>query len=164
MPSIKSDGLDDVFAMLKRLGASGEIEGVQKQAVYAGMAVVCDEVVDQIEHFPVQNGYIESDKLPRNVVTDREKRELLKHLGIASMDNKNGTVSTRISFDGYTDIKTKAYPNGLPAVMVARSINSGSSVRQKHPFIRAARAAAKDKAVVAAEKAAREALDKIVEG
>lgn len=164
MPSIKADGLDEVFAMLKRLGAGGEIEGVQKQAVYAGMAVVRDEVVDQIERLPVQNGYLESDKLPRNVVTDREKRELLKHLGIASMDNKNGTVSTRISFDGYTDIKTKAYPNGLPAVMVARSINSGSSVRQKHPFIRAARAAAKDKAVAAAEKAAREALDKIVEG
>ncbi len=164
MPSIKADGLDEVFAMLKRLGAGGEIEGVQKQAVYAGMAVVRDEVVDQIERLPVQNGYLESDKLPRNVVTDREKRELLKHLGIASMDSKNGTVSTRISFDGYTDIKTKAYPTGLPAVMVARSINSGSSVRQKHPFIRAARAAAKEKAVAAAEKAAREALDKIVEG
>lgn len=159
MPSIKVDGLDDVWAAIKSLG--GDIEGVQKQAVYAGMHVIRDEVINQINALPAQDGYIKREDLPRNVITDREKAQLIKHIGIATMEEKNGTVSTRISFDGYTDIKTEAYPNGLPAILVARSINSGSSVRQKHPFIRQARARAKDAAQQAAEKAARDALEKM---
>ena len=56
MPSIKVDGMDDVFARLKTLG--GDIEAVQKVAVYNGMAVIRDEVISQIEHLPVENGYI----------------------------------------------------------------------------------------------------------
>lgn len=159
MPSIKVDGLDDIFAKLKAMG--GDIESVQKQAVYAGMAVIRDEVVRQIEALPEQRGYIKEQDLPRDVITPREKEQLLKHIGIAPMENVGGTVSTRISFDGYTDIKTKKYSNGLPAVLVARSINSGSSVRTKHPFMRQAQAAAKAKAVDAAEQAAREVLKKI---
>lgn len=162
MPSIKVDGLDDVFAMLKSIG--GDIESVQKQAVYAGMAVIRDEVVRQIEALPEQRGYLPKDKLPRDVITPREKEQLLKHIGIAQMDNKDGTVSTRISFDGYTNIVTKKYKKGLPAILVARSINSGSSVRSKHPFMRNARAASKAKALAAAEEAARNALAKLMEG
>lgn len=162
MPSIKVDGLDDVFAMLKSIG--GDIESVQKQAVYAGMAVIRDEVVRQIEALPEQRGYLPKDKLPRDVITPREKEQLLKHIGISQMDNKDGTVSTRISFDGYTNIVTKKYKKGLPAILVARSINSGSSVRSKHPFMRNARAASKAKALAAAEEAARNALAKLMEG
>lgn len=162
MPSMKVDGLDDVFAMLKSVG--GDIEGVQKQAVYAGMSVVRDEVVRQIQALPVQRGYLPEGKLPRDVITPREKEQLLKHIGIAQMDTKNGTVSTAISFDGYTDIKTKKYKKGLPAILVARSINSGSSVRTKHPFMRQAMAASKARAIEAAEAAARGALAKIMEG
>lgn len=162
MPSIKVDGLDDVFAMLKSIG--GDIESVQKQAVYAGMAVIRDEVVRQIEALPEQRGYLPKDKLPRDVITPREKEQLLKHIGIAQMDNKDGTVSTQISFDGYTNIVTKKYKKGLPAILVARSINSGSSVRSKHPFMRNARAASKAKALAAAEEAARNALAKLMEG
>lgn len=162
MPSIKVDGLDDVFAMLKSIG--GDIEGVQKQAVYAGMGVIRDEVVRQIQALPEQRGYLQKGRLPRDVITPREKEQLIKHIGIASMDNKSGTVSTRISFDGYTDIKTKKYKKGLPAILVARSINSGSSVRTKHPFMRHAQAASKAKAIEAAETAAREALAKMMEG
>lgn len=162
MPSIKVDGLDDVFAMLKSIG--GDIESVQKQAVYAGMAVIRDEVVRQIEALPEQRGYLPKDKLPRNVITPREKEQLLKHIGIAQMDTKDGTVSTRISFDGYTNIVTKKYKKGLPAILVARSINSGSSVRSKHQFMRNARAASKAKALAAAEEAARNALAKLMEG
>lgn len=163
MPSIKVDGLDDVFAMLKRLGGDN-IEDVQKVAVYHGMGVIRDEVVRQIQALPVQNGYLPQNKLPRNTITEREKRELIKHIGIAEMDVRNGIVSTAISFDGYTDIKTKKYKKGLPAVLVARSINSGSSMRQKHPFMRQAQAAAKAKAVQAAEAAARAELQKRLEG
>lgn len=162
MPSVKVDGLDEVISRIKAMGE--DVEAVQKQAVYAGMAVIRDEVIKQINALPVQKGYIPKGDLPRDVITPREKEQLLKHIGIASMDTKNGTVSTAISFDGYTDIVTKKYPKGLPAVLVARSINSGSSARQKHPFMRQAQAAAKSKATEAAINAAYDALNKKMEG
>ena len=162
MPSIKVSGMEDVFARLKAIG--GNIENVQKVAVYNGMAVIRDEVVRQINGLPTQNGYLHKKELPRNVITDREKRELLKHVGIAQMDTKNGTVSTSISFDGYTDIKTRAYKKGLPAILVARAVNSGSSVRGKVPFMRMAQAAAKSRAIDAATKAAYDELQKLMEG
>lgn len=164
MPSIRMDGLDDLYARLKALGDGSAIEKVQKHAVYEGMKVIKQEVEAQIRALPEEEGYIESKNLPRNVITKAEKAELIKHIGISDMETKDGTVNNSISFDGYTSIKTKKYPNGLPAVMIARSINSGSSVRQKHPFMRQARAAAKSKAIQAATDAALESLSHIMEG
>lgn len=164
MPSIRLEGLDDVIARLKAIGEGDAIEKVQKHAVYEGMKVIKQEVEAQIRALPEQEGYIKPERLPRNVVTRKEKAELIRHLGIADMDTKSGTVSTSVSFNGYTNIKTKRYPNGLPAVMVARSINSGSSVRRKHPFMRQARAAAKERAIQAATDAALESLKTIMEG
>lgn len=164
MPSIKMDGLDEVYAKLKTLADGSAIEKVQKHAVYEGMKAIKNEVEAQIRALPEKEGYIKPENLPRNVITRREKTELLKHIGIADMDMKGGTVSTSISFGGYTDIKTKKYPNGVPAILIARSINSGSSIRQKHPFMRQARAAAKAKAIQAATDAALESLSEIMEG
>lgn len=164
MPSIKVDGLDDVFAKLKAIGEGKVIEDVQKHAVYEGMKVIKQEVEAQIRALPEEEGYIESKNLPRNVITKAEKAELIKHIGISDMETKDGTVNNSISFDGYTSIKTEKYPNGLPAILIARSINSGSSVRQKHPFMRQARAAAKTKAIQAATDAALESLSQIMEG
>lgn len=164
MPSIKMDGLDDLYAKLKAIGDGSAIEKVQKHAVYEGMKVIKYEVVAQIKALPEEEGYIETDKLPRNVITKAEKAELIRHIGISNMETKDGTVNNSISFDGYTSIKTQRFPNGKPAILIARSINSGSSVRQKHPFMRQAKAAAKNKAIQAATDAALKSLSKIMEG
>jgi len=163
MPSIKMDGLDEVFARLKALGNGSAIEDVQKQAVYEGMRVIKEEVVALIRALPEQAGYTK-DGSPRNVIKKSEKEELIKHIGISAMETKDGTVNNSVSFDGYTSLTTKKYPNGVPAILIARSINSGSSVRQKQPFMRQARAATKSKAIAAATKAAEEALAKLSEG
>lgn len=164
MPSIKMVGLDDVFAKLKTLADGSAIEKVQKHAVYEGMKAIKNEVEAQVRALPDEEGYLKPEQLPRNALTRREKTELLKHIGISDMEVKDGTVNNSISFNGYTDIKTKKYPQGVPAILIARSINSGSSVRQKHPFMRQARAAAKAKAIQAATDAALESLSQIMEG
>ena len=166
MPSMKVDGLDEIYSKLKTLADGNAIEAVQKHAVYKGMEQIKQEMEAQIRALPEQEGYVNISKgdAPRSVITKREKEELLKHMGISRMEEKNGTVYNSISFDGYTDIKTKKYPNGIPAVLIARSINSGSSVRQKKPFVRSAKSAAKGKAIKAATNAALESLSEIMEG
>lgn len=164
MPSIKVDGFEEVYAKLKQLGDGSLIEKVQKHAVYEGMKVIKQEVEAQIRALPEEEGYIDSKNLPRNVITKAEKAELIRHIGISDMETKDGTVNNSVSFDGYTSIKTQKFPNGIPAILIARSINSGSSVRRKHPFMRQARAAAKNKAIQAATQAALESLSKLTEG
>ena len=166
MPSMKVEGLDEVYSKLKALTDGNAIEAVQKHAVFKGMEQIKQEVEAQIRAIPEQEGYVNVKKgePPRSVITRREKEQLLKHLGISRMEEKNGAIYNSISFDGYTDIKTKKYPNGIPAVLIARSINSGSSVRQKKPFVRSAKSAAKGKAIKAATDAALESLSEIMEG
>lgn len=164
MPSIKMEGLDEVYAKLKSIAEGDAIEKVQKQAVYAGMREILKEVKRQIQALPEQEGYVEPDDLPRNVITKAEKSQLIRHIGISDMEVKAGNVHNALSFNGYTSIKTKKFPKGKPAVLIARSINSGSSVRRKHPFIRQARAAAKSKAIQAATEAALKALKELSEG
>lgn len=164
MPSIKLEGLDEVYARLRSIAEGDAIEKVQKQAVYAGMREIKNELERQIRALPVQEGYIKGDDLPRNVITRAEQQELIRHIGISDMETTRGTVSNAVGFNGYMNIKTNRYPKGLPAVMVARSINSGSSVRRKHPFVRQARAAAKSRAIQAATDAALKALKELSEG
>ena len=43
-----------------------------------------------------------------------------------------------MGFDGYNHIKTRKYPKGQPNVMIAASVESGSSEQQKYPFVRPA--------------------------
>lgn len=163
MPRIKLTGLDEVIAQVKVLSDGDGIEKVQKRVAYVGMSVLLKEVIKQINKLPVQAGYIEGDKLPRDVITPVEKKDLIKHIGIARMDNKDGTVSTSLSFEGYSTIKTTKYPKGVPMPLIARSICSGSSVRRKHPFIRSARSSGRKKAISEATKEAQEMLRKMIE-
>lgn len=162
MPKIEVTGLEEFVARIKRLADSQAIEDMQKVAVYAGQAEVLKEIKAQIQGLPEQEGYIPESRLPRNVVTRKEKQQLIEHLGISTMENKDGTVSNSVSFTGYTNIITKKHPQGIPTILLARSINSGSSVRKKIPFIRHAKAAVKFRAQTAAVKAAEELLQKYI--
>ena len=56
-----------------------------------------------------------------------------------------------MGFDGYNEVKTRKYPNGQPNALMARSIESGSSARDKYPFIRPAVQATRKQAIAAAE-------------
>ena len=55
--------------------------------------------------------------------------------GITNMRHENGAWNVKIGFEGYNEVQTKTYPNGQPNALIARSVESGSSVRDKTPFI-----------------------------
>lgn len=76
-------------------------------------------------------------------------------LGISQMETSEGTVNVKISFDGYNAMKTKKYPKGQPNILIARAIESGTSFRQKYPFVR--------KAVNASRKKAQETMQKVID-
>ncbi|MBQ9325172.1 MAG: hypothetical protein IJ246_05320 [Clostridia bacterium] len=126
-------GLNDWSVKLQELGeAAHEIMGA---AVYEGARVVADGVKQALGTIPIDDGY-KPNGVPRKSATQDEINDLRSAVGIARFDSTGGKVSTAVGFDGYSSHKTKKYPGGVPLPMIARSIESGSSVRQKHPFMR----------------------------
>lgn len=129
-------GLDEIQKRLEGLGES--TEEILSDALYEGAKVMADGLKSAIEALPEDSGFkdIKHGEPPRNVVSRHDKEDLISHMGISHFISKTGSVYARISFNGYGQIKTKKFPNGRPVVLIARSINSGSSVRMKHPFIK----------------------------
>lgn len=108
MAKIKMEGLDEYRDKINQLGLRAE--GVCKYAVYPGAAIVIEAVK---ANTPVDTG-------------DLRNSTFLK-----VFKNKNGYIYTQIGWDGYDR-------NGTPNALKANVLESGTSKRQKHPFIRQA--------------------------
>jgi len=144
-------------------------EEIAGKAIYAGAKIVADQIRANLKAIPedkfryLRNG----DKL--NSISKSAKEGLANQFGVSSMKiDKDGNYNVKCGFMDYLDGEivpaTKGYPNGLPAAMVARSIESGSSVRQKHPFVRPAIAATKEPAKQEMGRVIDEECAKIMKG
>lgn len=132
-------GMDEYAAYLQRIGKNTrEILGA---GVYAMANTVADAVRKNIEALPAKPDIegIEAYRQGRKAqLTISEKKGLQEGFGISPMQNERGYLNVKLGFDGYNKVKTRKYPKGQPNVLIARSVESGSSVREKSPFIRPA--------------------------
>lgn len=117
-----------------------------KMAVYAGAKVAADAINAAIDNITVHNlppgktyYYLKEEDQKAGVmldgVTKAQAEGLKKGLGIAVMEYKGKAWNTIVGFDGYNDVKTETYPNGQPNALIARSVESGSTIRNATPFI-----------------------------
>ena len=152
-------GFDSIIKRLDDLGATDKI---LSKALYAGLEVMADGLKNTIRALPEDHGFkdIKHGAAPRNVVGHHDKEDLVSHMGISRFRTETGKVYGVVGFDGYGSIQTKKYPNGKPIVLIARSINSGSSVRMKHPFIKPAAKQYRSAAFEAMKKVVLEELKK----
>lgn len=145
MAKMTVKGLDQFEAKMSRLYDSGVREAAER-AVYNGAEVIADKVRANIKALP---SISDADAIKRyrehapGHLTAGQKKGLLDSLGVAPMSNDPNSIDTHIGFDGYNHIMTKKYPFGQPNVMVARSVESGTSFMQPTPFIRPAVTAAR---------------------
>ena len=149
MARIEFYGVNEYFEKLERLG--DKTTAVCKRALYDGAAVLADAVKAEVEALPVTDR--NAPKGEQQGILEYEKQGLLEGMGIAKMRDENGKVETRVDFDGYNRLTSKAFPKGHPNAMVARAINSGTSRRPKNPFM--ARAVRKARAKANQAMAAR---------
>lgn len=104
------------------------------EAIFDGAGVVADAVKASIETIPVDNRYATGNATLYGI-TEEQKQGLREGFGIAPMRNDNGYMHVKLGFDGYNSVRTKKYPNGQPNSLIARSVNTGTSFRQRFPFI-----------------------------
>ena len=125
MAKIEMQGLDEYMKKLSDLGAS--VEGSIKRAVYPAAGLVIEAI-------------------KANTPSDGAANGLRESAALRTFKNDNGFVYTQVTFEGYDE-------RGHPNPVKARVLESGSSTRQKHPFIRPAvnRVKAQAEGMIAAE-------------
>ncbi len=136
-----------------------------EKAVHSGAKVVADGIRDNLENIP-EDGF--KRLKPGEVFTglsSEQKQDLENSFGLTPISrDKNGFVHTKAGFDGYGSFPTPSYPQGVPNALLARAAESGSSVREKTPFIRPAVKATREKAVEAMGDSIDETMKEIFEG
>lgn len=161
MARFQFKGLKEYAEYLQRIGAnSKEICGA---GVYAMAEVVTDQIRANLDALPTvteSEALAAYRKKQKTGLTSAQKKGLQEGLGVSPMENDNGYWNVKVGFDGYNKVKTQKYPNGQPNVMIARATESGSSVREKMPFVRPAVSTSQRSAIEIAKKVIDEEIKK----
>ena len=162
MAKITFPGLNDYELMISRL--SKDVDDIAGKAIYAGAGIVADAIKENIKALPIVRGYgTEKDPLPGGV-TAPQKAGLIDGMGISPMQDDGGYLNVKIGFDGYNATKTEKYPQGQPNQLVAHGVESGTSWKQKKPFIRPAINASKSRAEAEMARILDQEIEKITKG
>ena len=165
MAKIAFRKLPDYTHFLDRFSAAFAQDEILNKAVYAGSKVVADQIRANLEALPEEKFRQLKNGEKFSGVPEAQKQDLIASFGLTPIERDNtGFVNTKAGFDGYGSHPSKKYPQGLPNQLLARSIESGSSVRDKHPFVRPAVQATRQKAVEEMEKVINENIDQIYRG
>ena len=137
MAKMTLKGFEEYEAKLSRLDHELK-EDVIGHAVYEGAKIVADEIRKATEALPIVSGYGTENHPLTGGVTKAQKAGLLEGLGISHMMNDGGYENVKIDFWDYNSTKTEKFPQGQPNQLVARGVESGTSWKRKHPFVRPA--------------------------
>ena len=144
MAKIKFNGLVQYEKMLSKLDS--ETDQIIGKAIYGGAKIVADEIKKNIKSLPIIKPSQQKNQTLLQGITTAQRKGLEEGFGIAPMEYKNGYRSVKLGFDGYNRTITKQFPKGQPNVLIARTVEGGTSVRKKIPFVRPAIKATKEKA------------------
>lgn len=140
MAKFKFVGMDVYIKQMQNLDE--HTTGIIKMAVYDGAAVVADEVRARLK---------ENIKHP-----EKSTGELLDSMYLAKMKDENGYIYSEIGFAGYDS-------RGVPNIIKANVMESGSSKQRKTPFIRPAFQAANGRCISAMADTLDTEIKKLVE-
>lgn len=151
------NGLTDYIAELQKLQ---NIDDYIEPVVYEGVSVVNKATVAALKELPTDDSKGKAEK--RTGLRSIEKAGLLKAYGISKLDNDNGYINRKIGIaNGYIENAATGYKK--PAVLIARSLVSGTSFMQKNDVFSKTAKASKSAAEQAMAKKLDEEINKIIE-
>jgi hypothetical protein len=132
------------------------------KALYAATKIYADELRRKTAALPTQEGLAAKGSMI-HVLSKKQKEALLQSIDIYPVKSKKAGMRTMsVGFVGYNSIQTQKYPKGQPNRMIAGSVNSGSSVREKTPFVRQTVKATKPQCIAAMKAAVDTDFNKII--
>lgn len=162
MAKLEVSGLDEFVSMLNELGEAGR--KITSSALYEGAAVAAEAVVQAINALPTEPDRGAPYGRPYQVITPEDKAALAEAVGIAKFSREGDSVDTSVGISGYGGHTEPDYPDGVPMALIARSIESGSSVRAKCPFFRKAISRAKASILAKMAETADKTINEITGG
>lgn len=161
---IKNTDTQRLMSDLSRFG--NQAKEIASRAIYEGAGIVADELKEQVKSLESEEQRFldlsdESDKF--RVVEKELKCCLIEKMGISTLRDAYDGWDRHIGWDGYGYLPTKKYPKGRPIPMIAASIEIGSEVRYKLPFIRKTCNSKRKEALEAMEKSVDESTKLIFE-
>ena len=164
MAKISFKGAAAYAESLKRLEFTAEQGTLLEDAAKAGAGPVADEIRRRLRNLPEDEYRRLGPGEAFTGLPEGQKQDLLDSLGVTPPQrDRTGFVNVKVGFDGYGSFPTSAYPKGVPNALIARAVESGSSVREKTPFVRPAVNATRKRAVEEMEKSITDGLKKIFE-
>lgn len=113
-----------------------------KPAVYQGAGFLSKQIVQSLQSLQTYDRKDGSGLPPflatgkkANSISSVQKKDIIKGFGIASFENNNGFINVKIGFDGYGSYKTKSFPNGIPNVLIVRSLEKGTEFLLKNNVV-----------------------------
>lgn len=130
MAKVVTVGFDELAKELETLANhSGKIA---TSALYAGAGEMADRIRSSTEKLQTET---ERKHRTRNLLP-YEKQALLDGLTVEKFTQDSGRdyTQTTVTFHGKTDHPTESYPDGLPTILLARSITKGTTFRRANRF------------------------------
>lgn len=143
MAKITFPGMEAYIRQMEGLGK--EIPKICNRALYDGAKILADAVREEIKTL---------DKLD-----PRDRQGLLDGMGIAHFWEEDGSVMTKIGFEGYNTWKTKRWPRGKPNALIARAQIRGTSWIYPNRFTARAAKKAREKCIEAMRKRVEQELE-----
>lgn len=131
MANFTARGIDAYITQLNDIYT--DVTPIINHAVYEGAKIIADEVTDKIKGIP--DARMQNNGLVWGI-SKSQKKGLLEGFGISHLivDDYNLRY-VRLGFAGYNDTATDKYRRGQPNAMIARSVISGTSFREKNDFM-----------------------------
>lgn len=138
MARLQVKGINEYTKNIQKLYKDSEI--ILKRSIYPSAGFVIENMKEAINSLPIEEGPsglppYGSEEMPIRGISRQQKIDLLDGIGISNFQNTDGYLHVKVGFDGYGSVPTKKYPKGLPNVLLARAITSGTTFRKKNTAI-----------------------------
>lgn len=153
---LKAEGLEQFSRMLQ--GLADNAAEIAAAGLYAGAGVAADAMTAAVDNISTEDFSYAPEGQTR-LPSPEEKAALKGKTGIAHFRGSSTEIDTLIGFQGagYASIGGKR----KPVIVIARSINSGTSFMQKQPVFRRAISQARNSATQAVVEAAEKKINEL---
>lgn len=126
MAKITSVGFDD---LIEQFNAVANHSGaIASKALYAGAGLMADKIRSSADNLVTEP----SRKHKTRELLSYEKEAIMSGLTVEkfTQDKARDYTKTAVTFHGRTNHRTARYPDGVPTILIARSINAGTTFRR----------------------------------
>lgn len=133
MATMTFEGIDDLITLCElTVQRTKKIVG---RSIYPGAGIMYQEALRATQNIITDSSHTEK---MRRGPTEAQKQGLIESLGIAPMRTSEWGYNVKIGYDGYNGLPSKKNAKGQANIVIARSVESGTSFMYPQHFMQRA--------------------------